>query len=85
MMMSGVRTFALAFLLGGWSAVATGAEPVPSLTSLHSDLTQLTLRQAEIFFARMRDLQRGQRLVESVEVDGLTAAWWRTPACHSTP
>ncbi len=51
MMMSGLRTFALAFLLGGWSAVAAGAEPAPSLASLNSDLARLTLRQAEIFFA----------------------------------
>jgi len=50
MMMSGLRTFALAFLLGGWSAVAAGAEPAPSLASLNSDLARLTLRQAEIFF-----------------------------------
>ena len=48
--MSGLRTFALAFLLGGWSAVAAGAEPAPSLASLNSDLARLTLRQAEIFF-----------------------------------
>jgi hypothetical protein len=51
MMMSGLRTFALAFLLGGWSAVAAGAEPAPSLASLNSDLARLTLRQAEIFLA----------------------------------
>ena len=56
MMSSGLRTFALAFLLGGWSVVAAGAEPAPSLASLNSDLTQLTLRQAEIFFGG-RDLE----------------------------
>ena len=58
MMMSGLRTFALAFLLGGWSAVAAGAEPAPGLASLNSDLARLTLRQAEIFFGRRElDLQ----------------------------
>lgn len=74
MMMSGLRTFALAFLLGGWSAVAAGAEPAPSLASLNSDLTQLTLRQAEIFFVeRNRELQAGQRLVEGAQADRLAA------------
>ena len=48
-MMSGLRTFALAFLLGGLSAVAAGAEPAHSVAPLNSDLEQLTLRQAEIF------------------------------------
>ena len=75
MMMSGLRTFALAFLLGGWSAVAAGAEPAPSLASLNSDLVQLTLRQAEIFFVeRNRELQAGQRLVEGAEADRISAA-----------
>lgn len=67
--------YALAFLLGGWSAVAAGAEPVPGLASYNSDLAQLTLRQAEIFFAaRNRELQAGQRLVEGAQADRLTAA-----------
>ena len=75
MMLSGLRTFALAFLLGGWSAVAAGAEPAPSLASLNSDLAQLTLRQAEIFFVeRNRELQAGQRLVEGAEADRIAAA-----------
>src|SRR5471030_1424203 len=74
-MLSGLRTLALAFLLGGWSAVAAGAEPAPSLASLNSDLGQLTLRQAEVFFAaRNRELQAGQRLVEGAEADRLSAA-----------
>ena len=74
-MLSGVRTLALAFLLGGLSAVAAGAEPVPSLASLNSDLGQLTLRQAEIFFAaRNRELQLGQRLVEGAQADRISAA-----------
>jgi cobalt-zinc-cadmium efflux system outer membrane protein len=67
--------FALAFLLGGWGVVAAGAEPVSGLASLHSDLAQLTLRQAEVFFvARNRELQLGQRLVEGAEADRMTAA-----------
>ncbi len=75
MMLSGLRTFALAFLLGGTSAVAAGAEPVPGLATLNSDLTQLTLRQAEIFFGgRNRELQAGQRLIEGAEADRLTAS-----------
>jgi cobalt-zinc-cadmium efflux system outer membrane protein len=42
---------------------------------LNSDLAQLTLRQAEVFFAaRNRDLQLGQRLVEGAEADRVTAA-----------
>ena len=50
-MLSGLRTFALDFLLGGLSVAVAGVEPAPSLASLNSDLAQLTLRQAEIFFA----------------------------------
>ena len=74
-MLSGLRRLALAFLLGGLSAVAAGAEPAPSLASLNSDLARLTLRQAEIFFAaRNRELQIGQRLVEGAEADRLSAA-----------
>jgi cobalt-zinc-cadmium efflux system outer membrane protein len=42
---------------------------------LNSDLGQLTLRQAEVFFAaRNRELQIGQRLVEGAEADRLSAA-----------
>ena len=42
--------------------------------SLSSDLGQLTLRQAEIFFAaRNRELQFGRRLVEGAEADRLSA------------
>lgn len=63
-----------AFLLGGLCAVAAGAEPAQSLASSSSDLTQLTLRQAEIFFGeRNRELQAGQRLVEGAQADRLTA------------
>jgi len=74
-MSSGLRRFALAFLLGGLGAVVAGAEPAPGLASLNSDLGQLTLRQAEVFFAaRNRELLLGQRLVEGAEADRLSAA-----------
>ncbi len=75
MMLSGLRLFVLAFLLGSGNAVVAGAEPVSGLASSSSDLAQLTLRQAEIFFAaRNRELQAGQRLVEGAQADRLTAA-----------
>ena len=74
-MLSGLRTFAFVFLLGGLSAAAAGAEPAPGPASLNSDLERLTLRQAEIFFAaRNRELQLGQRLVEGAQADRLSAA-----------
>lgn len=74
-MKSGLCTFALAFLLGGLSAAAAGAEPASSPTSLSSDLEQLTLRQAEFFFAgRNREIQFGRRLVEGAQADRLSAA-----------
>ena len=74
MMLSGLRRLAWAFLLGGLSAVAVGAEPAQGLTSSSSDLAQLTLRQAEIFFVeRNRELLAGQRLVEGAEADRITA------------
>ena len=65
----------LAFLLGGWIPVVGCAEPVISGTaSFSSDLAQLTLRQAEIFFAeRNRELQFGRRLVEGAEADRVSA------------
>jgi outer membrane protein, heavy metal efflux system len=73
-MLSGVRTFAVVFLLGGLNATAAGAEPAPGAASLNSDLEQLTLRQAEIFFAaRNREVQLGQRLVEGAEADRISA------------
>jgi hypothetical protein len=50
-MWSGLRIFACAFLLGGLSVAAAGAEPALGLASLNSDLERLTLRQAEVFFA----------------------------------
>ena len=50
-MLSGLRTFAFAFLLVGLSAAAAGAEPASGPASLNSDLERLTLRQAEVFFA----------------------------------
>ena len=66
-MLSGLRTFALAFLLGGLSAAAAGAEPAPGVASLNSDLGQLTLHQAEIFFAeRNRELRLMRRAVELI-------------------
>lgn len=73
-MVSGLRTFALAFLLGGLSAAAAGAEPARGVAPLNSDLEQLTLRQAEIFFAaRNREVLLGQRLVEGAEADRIAA------------
>jgi hypothetical protein len=72
--LSGLRTFALAFLLGGLSAAAAGAEPAPSVASLNSDLEQLTLRQAEIFFAEhSRELRLAQRARESPGTDVIAA------------
>ena len=74
-MWSVVRTLFLAFLLGGLSAVAAGADPAPGAALFNSDLERLTLRQAEIFFAaRNRELQLGQRLVEGAQADRLSAA-----------
>lgn len=73
-MMASLRSFAFAFLLGGWAFAAAGAEPAAKPVSLSSDLGQLTLRQAEIFFAaRNRELQFGRRLVEGAEADRLSA------------
>ena len=73
-MLSGLRTFAFAFLLGGLSAAAAGAEPAPGLASLNSDLERLTLRQAEIFFGeRNRELQLAKRAPESPGADVITA------------
>src|SRR5476649_96397 len=74
-MMSSVRGFAFAFLLGGLCAAAAGAEPAAGPASLSSDLEQLTLRQAEIFFAaRNREILSGRRLVEGAEADRVSAA-----------
>jgi len=74
-MLSGLRTFALAFLLGGLSAVAAGAEPAPRPAFMNADLEQLTLRQAEILFAeRNREIQLGQRQVEVAQAERLSAA-----------
>ena len=73
-MLSGLRTFALACLLGGLSAAAAGAEPAPSAASLNSGLERLTLRQAEIFFGeRSRELQLTQRALESHRAAVITA------------
>ncbi len=57
------------------SVAAVAAEPPAAQASLSSDLEQLTLRQAEIFFAaRNRELQFGRRLVEGAEADRLSAS-----------
>lgn len=73
-MLNSLRSFVFAFLLGGLSAAAAGAEPVAGTASLSSALEQLTLRQAEIFFGeRNRELQLGQRLVDGAEADRLSA------------
>src|SRR5450759_316560 len=74
-MVSTLCTFALAFLLGGLSTAVAGAQPASSPASLNSDLEQLTLRQAEIFFAgRNREIQLGQRRVEVAQADRMSAA-----------
>ena len=74
-MLSGLRTFVLCFLLGGLSVAAAEIESAAGAASFNSDLGQLTLRQAEIFFAsRNREIQIGQRLVEGARADRLSAA-----------
>ena len=74
-MQLGLRSLVCAFLLGGMSVAAVAAEPPAAQASLSSDLEQLTLRQAEIFFAaRNRELQFGRRLVEGAEADRLSAS-----------
>ena len=74
-MKRGLRSFVRAFLLGGMAVAAVAAEPAAVQAPLSSDLEQLTLRQAEIFFAaRNRELQFGRRLVEGAEADRLTAS-----------
>ena len=74
-MLSELRTIVLVFLLGSLSAVAAGTDPAPGAAPLNSSLEQLTLRQAEIFFAaRNREVQLGQRLVEGAQADRLSAA-----------
>ena len=73
-MMGSLSRFVFVFLLGGWSFAVAGAEPAAGSASLSSDLGQLTLRQAEIFFAaRNRELQFGRRLVEGAEADRVSA------------
>jgi len=74
-MMISLRRFVFAFLLGGLCVAANGAEPLADSASLSSDLGQLTLRQAEIFFAaRNREVQLGRRLVEGAEADRVSAS-----------
>ena len=74
MTFSSARSFAFAFLLGGLSVAAAGAEPAADQAPLSSALERLTLRQAEIFFAaRNREVQLGRRLVEGAEADRLSA------------
>lgn len=72
-MLSGLRTFALACLLGGLSAAGAGAEPAPGAASLNSGLERLTLRQAEIFSERSRELPLAQRALQSPAADVITA------------
>ena len=70
-----MRSFVFVFLLGGLSVAAVGAQPAADTASLSSDLGQLTLRQAEIFFAtRNREVQLGRRIVEGAEADRVTAS-----------
>lgn len=65
--------------------MAAGAEPAAGQTSLSSDLGQLTLRQAEIFFAaRNREIQFGRRLVDGAEADRLTAGARPNPSVFAT-
>lgn len=74
-MMISMRSFVFAFLLGGQIVAANGAEPLADKPSLSSDLGQLTLRQAEIFFAaRNREVQLGRRLVEGAQADRMSAS-----------
>lgn len=74
-MVSGLRSFALALLLGGLSAGVAGVEPARAAASLSSDLEQLTLHQAEIFFAaRNRELQLARRVLEGAEADRVSAS-----------
>jgi hypothetical protein len=73
-MLSGLCTLVFAFLLGGFSAVAAGAEPAPGAPPLSSDLERLTLRQAEIFFGeRGRELQLAQRSLNNSSAGVITA------------
>lgn len=68
--MSSVRRFVFVFLLGGLSAAAAGAEPAAGQASLSSDLGQLTLRQAEIFFGECgRSLELVQWTPENHDAD----------------
>jgi hypothetical protein len=72
--MSSVRRFVFVFLLGGLSAAAAGAEPAAGQASLSSDLGQLTLRQAEIFFGECsRALELAQRALENHDADTMIA------------
>ena len=85
MMMISLRRFVFAFLLGGLSVAANGAEPLADPASLSSDLGQLTLRQAEIFFAaRNREVQLGRRLVEGAEADRVSASARPNPTVAAT-
>lgn len=75
LMVSGLCSFALAFLLGGLSGQVAGAEPAPARASLSSDLERLTLRQAEIFFAaRNRELRLAQQMLQGAEADRISAS-----------
>jgi cobalt-zinc-cadmium efflux system outer membrane protein len=69
-------------------ASARAAEPVAGVASFNPDLDQLTLRQAESFFAtRNRELQMGLRLVEGAQADRLSAAQRPNPnlSLNSSP
>ena len=74
-MLSSLRACALVLFLGSASAAAGAAEPAPAAASINVSLEQLTLRQAEAFFAaRNREVQLGQRLIEGAQADRLSAA-----------
>jgi outer membrane protein, heavy metal efflux system len=63
------------FLLGSLSFASVAAETASAIPPLGSVLEQLTLRQAETFFAdRNRELQLAQRSVEGAEADILVAS-----------
>lgn len=84
-MSSSLHVLGFAFLLGGLCAAAVGAEPAATVASFRSDLAQLSLRQAEIFFAtRNRELQLGRRLVEGAEADRLAAGVRPNPSLFAS-
>jgi len=80
-----LRIAIVVFLWG--LGVAVAAEPAATAPTalLSSDLEQLTLRQAEIFFAASnREVQLGRRLVDGAEADRLAAGARPNPSIFAT-